>query len=116
MLKSVEMVIKGNFPSSEVTPEQILFWNAFRADMKRTLKGKIKRIELTRNHFEMFGFFETNSGAIYFISTGDLRWFAKTHGMLIRTAKDFKDYTGEGNNAIMFDEDFEQNLLAYANK
>lgn len=82
--------------------------------MKRVLKGKIKRLELNRNHFEMYGFFETNSGKIYYVSTGDLRWFAKRLGMLIRTAKDFKDFTGGTNCTIMFDEHFEENLLKYA--
>jgi len=100
--------------SSGVTDEQIAFWKVFRADMRRILKGKIKRIELIKNHFEMFGFFETNSGKIYFFDTGDLRWAAKQYGMLIRTAKDFTDWTGGSNNTIMFDEQFKENLLKYA--
>jgi hypothetical protein len=113
-LKSIRMIQDNNFPSScSMTPEQKAFYSAFRADMKRITKGKVKRLELHSNHFDMYGFFETNSGAIYYISTGDLRWFAKSHGMLIRTAKSFEDYTGGQNCTIKFDKAFEANLMKY---
>ena len=117
MLPSIRMINYTYFESSSgVTQEQVAFWNAFRSDMKRILKGKIKRLKLEKNHFEMFGFFEANTGVIWYISTGDLRWAAKKYGMLIRTAKDFKDFTGGPNYTIMFDEHFEENLLQYVDK
>jgi len=41
-----------------------------------------------------------------------LRFFAKHYGMVVRTAKDFKDYTGGPNMTVKYDGQFIDNLLA----
>lgn len=44
-------------------------------------------------------------------NTGDLRGMAQQYGMLLRTARDFKDYTGGSNRSIKYDEQFAENLM-----
>ena len=112
MLPSVRMINYVDFESSTGdTDQQVTFRRLFKADMRRILKGKITRLELNKNHFEMYGFFETFQGKTFYINTGDLRWFAKQSGMLIRTARDFRDFTGGSNITVMYDENFADNLL-----
>ena len=116
MLPSSRMINYVDFESSTGdTDQQRTFRRLFQADMRKILKGKITRIELNRNHFEMYGFFETTTGKIFYINTGDLRWSAKQMGMLIRTAKDFRDFTGGPNMTVMYDENFADSLLKIIN-
>ena len=116
MLPSSRMINYVDFESSTGdTDQQRTFRRLFQADMRKILKGKITRIELNRNHFEMYGFFETTTGKIFYINTGDLRWSAKQMGMLIRTAKDFRDFTGGSNMTVMYDENFADSLLKIIN-
>lgn len=116
MLPSVQMINYVEFESScGDTEQQMTFRRLFKADMQKILKNKITRLELNKNHFEMYGFFETTTGKIFYINTGDLRWSAKQYGMLIRPAKDFRDYTGGSNMTVMYDENFADNLLKIIN-
>ena len=116
MLPSSRMINYVDFESSiGDTDQQRTFRRLFQADMRKILKGKITRIELNKNHFEMYGFFETTTGKIFYINTGDLRWSAKQMGMLIRTAKDFRDFTGGSNMTVMYDENFADSLLKIIN-
>ena len=84
--------------------------------MKKILKDKIKRIEFHKGHFDVYGFFEMNDGRIWYFSTGDLRWAAQQLGMLLRTAKDFQDWTGGPNHSIQFDDRFVDTLLSMIDK
>lgn len=116
LLPSVRMINYVEFESSTGdTNQQREFRRLFKTDIHRILKGKTKRIELNKNHFEMYGFFETLDGKTFYFNTGDLRWFAKQSGMLIRTAKDFQDFTGGSNMEIIYDENFADNLLKIIN-
>jgi len=116
MLPSVRMINYVDFESSTGdTDQQITFRRLFKADMRKILKDKATRIELNKNHFEMYGFFETTTGKIFYINTGDLRWSAKQMGMLIRAAKDFRDFTGGSNMTVMYDENFADSLLKIIN-
>ena len=70
---------------------------------------KLIQFKASNNHFYISGFFElenkeSSNKQIYYFSIEDLR-FNST--FLIRTAKDFKDYTG-GNNCYLLLKDFEQ--------
>ena len=56
-------------------------------------------------------FFKLNNDRIYYFSLSDLRW--SKDSLLIRTAKDFKDYTGGSNNNITLNEDFVNNFLNF---
>jgi len=57
-------------------------------------------IKFLNGHYYFSGFATKNNKAIYF-SISDVRHFPPTGGgadLLIRTAKDYKDYTGGSNN------------------
>ena len=57
-------------------------------------------IKFLNGHYYFSGFATKNSKIIYF-SISDVRHFPPTGGgadLLIRTAKDYKDYTGGSNN------------------
>ena len=57
-------------------------------------------IKFLNGHYYFSGFATKNNKAIYF-SIPDVRHFPPTGGaadLLIRTAKDYKDYTGGSNN------------------
>jgi hypothetical protein len=64
----------------------------------------IENVKLSAGFFHMSGFFtRKRDNQVMYISIGDVRHgFAGT--MLIRTAKDYKDYTGGSNNFIALEE------------
>lgn len=98
--------------SSGRTSQYLEFHRTFKREFKKLLQPYTKKIDISKpNHFDLSGFFELNSGDIYYISVGDLRW--SKDNMLIRTAKDFKDYTGGSNGFISLNSDFESNLQNY---
>lgn len=91
--------------------EQNKTYSMFKRGFKGYLQNYFKLIQFkaSNNHFYISGFFElenkeSSNKQIYYFSIEDLR-FNST--FLIRTAKDFKDYTG-GNNCYLLLKDFEQ--------
>lgn len=94
------------------TPQYLQFHRTFKREFKKLLAPYTKRIEISKpNHFDVSGFFEMDDGRIYYISLGDLRW--NKDSLLIRTAKDFKDYTGGHNNFIRLDDGFAEELFSF---
>jgi hypothetical protein len=79
------------------------------ADMKRVLGRYINDFEMHKGHFYAYGFFRTISGYTYYFALSDVRFFSAKH-LLIRTAKNFDDFTGGQNQYIALDENFENNL------
>ena len=69
--------------------------------VRRALKqADFTDIKFSNGYYYFSGFATKNNKAIYF-SISDVRHFPPTGGdadLLIRTAKDYKDYTGGGNN------------------
>ena len=112
-MKKVLKAIKQEFISSSQKTEQYKnFHRLFSREFKKFLKPYCKEILIHKtNHFDISGFFKLNNEEIYYFSISDLRW--SKDKMLIRTAKDFKDYTGGSNNFIALNENFEENLLRY---
>ena len=102
-----------NFESSGGrTPQYLEFHRTFKREFTNLLKPLTKEISISKpNHFDLTGFFKLNDDRIYYFSIGDLRW--NKWSMLIRTAKDFKDYTGGSNNKISIDSDFVNRLLEF---
>ncbi|MDP2907075.1 MAG: hypothetical protein Q8O03_03985 [Nanoarchaeota archaeon] len=100
-----------NFESScSRTPQYLEFHRVFKKEFTTLLKPHAQEIQFSKpNHFDVTGFFKTNKELIYYFSIGDLRWSKES--MLIRTAKDFKDYTGGSNGSIRLDGNFTDNLL-----
>lgn len=85
-------------------------FNEFFEDFKKSFTYQLKRvgatnIQFSKGHFELSGFFTANEQAHYF-SLSDVRHdFHQTNWrgqiqLLMRTAKDYKDYTGGANTYV----------------
>jgi hypothetical protein len=84
--------------------------------LKKVLKPYIKDQSFNNGHFYFSGFIKTIHDQVFYISISDVRYF-KEGKILIRTAKNFKDYTGGSNNYISYlSDDFEYKLLSYINR
>lgn len=105
--------IKQEFiSSSERTGQYLNFHKLFKGEFKKLLKPYCKEILIHKpNHFDISGFFKLNNEEIYYFSISDLR--CSKDNMLIRTAKDFKDYTGGSNDFIPLNDNFKGNLFRY---
>ena len=76
-------------------------YSAEKSIVRKALKqANFTDIKFLNGHYYFSGFATKNNKAIYF-SISDVRHFLPTGGgadLLIRTAKDYKDYTGGSNN------------------
>ena len=98
--------------SSSRTPQYLEFHKVFKKELSAVLKLHVKRVEFSKpNHFDVSGFFELLNGKIYYFSLSDLR--LDKGNILIRTATDFKDYSGGSNNFLKLDKDFIMSLFNY---
>lgn len=97
----------SNFESSStLTPEFKKFFTEFKKEIKKELsKVGATEFELTRGHFYCSGFFKAFSGQLYYISLSDVRHDFLDPTMLIRTAKNNKDFSGGSNNYIRIETD-----------
>jgi hypothetical protein len=121
-LRFIEDVKQPFESSSGKTPQFMEFCRRFRSDFTAFLRSiGATDIEIDVGHFELYGFFTippqhtperegfSDSYTVeqtWYFDTGDLRWSAKQLGMLVRTAKDHKDFTGGRNNEIMYTDEF----------
>lgn len=101
------------FVSSCFKTRQYLTWHElFKKEFKKFLIEKgASKIDIGKsNHFDMNGFFTSKRGQIYYFSISDLRWSKNT--MLLRTAKNYKDYTGGSNCSVSLEsaEQFENDF------
>ena len=112
---------KGFESSSGLTDEFDGFSRMFAREMKAFLSKEFGAydIQLKRGHFDIYGFFtipthrvparegwsESETPAqVWYVSTGDVRFgMPKQYGLLIRTARDYKDFTGGPNRAARLD-------------
>jgi len=84
--------------------------------LKKVLNPYIKDQAFNNGHFYFSGFIKTIHDQVFYISISDVRYF-KEGNILIRTAKDFKDYTGGSNSYISYlSDDFEYKLLSFINR
>jgi len=97
----MEKLIKAtqeNFESScNKTPQYLKWHKLFKREFTKFLTGTgATKIEISKpNHFDASGFFTAKSGQIYYFSIFDLRNSKDT--MIIRTAENYKNYTGGSN-------------------
>ena len=87
------------FESSIIKTEQFKkFSKDFLSDIKKTMEG-YKLVNKNVGHFYISGFLKKDEKYVYF-STSDVRFFRNEwyNNILIRTAKNDKDYTGGSNN------------------
>jgi len=95
MEESTQLFKAGFQSSTGLTPEFNAFYKLFKQEFTALVKPYVKNITYHRGHFELYGFLTTNSGKIYYFKVGDVRWW---NYFLIRTAKNYQDYTGGVNN------------------
>ena len=100
MQKLLSETQKSFESSSSRTPEYMAWHKLFRKEFGKFLKnnGAIDFLLSKPNHFDASGFFTMANNQIYYFRVEDLRW--SKDNMLIRTAKNFKDYTGGMNRFV----------------
>lgn len=96
--------------SSSKTPQYLLFHKLFKREFTKELtKLGCKAISVHKpNHFDVSGFFTDPNDQVWYFSLSDLRW--SKDKLLIRTAKNYTDFTGGGNQYISFDNEFLHHL------
>jgi len=96
------------------------FFNSFKRSFKRELnKINAKDLEMSKGHFYLSGFFTVQEQVIYF-SISDVRGCLQTNWkglpeMLIRKAKDYKDYTGGSNRYVAIEPNMSREILRVCN-
>jgi len=88
---------RKNYSGSDLSQE---FKSFFRKEKNRLTKILTEKgctnIDLSYGFYYFSGFFTAPSGQVYYISCSDVRHF-EYEELLIRTAKDYKDFTGGTN-------------------
>jgi hypothetical protein len=86
--------------------ESIKAYSKEKSIVKKALRNAgFENIKVSNGYYYFSGFATKNNQSIYF-SISDVRHFPSTGGgadLLIRTAKDYKDYTGGSNNYSSLD-------------
>jgi len=105
--KGIEKWVNNNFYSSSGLTDE---FSSFSKDFKKYLKsiaGIDYDLYFSRGHFDCSGFFKNKKTEkfVYF-SISDVRYFKNAwyDDVLVRTAKDEKDYTGGQNNSCQLTE------------
>lgn len=111
MKRFIKSIKNTDFGSgTRTTPEFDRFFRQTRNDFKKSLSDIATGIELHKGHFYFSGFLtRISDGQVIYFSISDVRYFPNT-GLLIRTAKDYRDYTGGSNHNVVIDENFEKSL------
>ena len=99
MNKFIGMVSQGVESSSTSTPQ----WEAISREFKKEFSREILSVDgrkpkFSVGHFYISGFF-TKDKQVYYFSISDVRYFGVSR-LLIRTAKEYNDFTGGSNNEI----------------
>jgi len=100
MKKALAATQKDFESASYRTPEYLAWHRLFKREFTKFLAGKgATNIQIGKpNHFDMSGFFTLCNQPWYF-RIEDIRW--SKDSMLIRTARDYKDFTGGRNQSIL---------------
>ena len=84
--------------------ESIKAYSKQKSTVKKALKNAgFENIKISNGYYYFSGFATKNEKVIYF-SISDVRHFPEDK-VLIRTAKDYKDYTGGGNTYAQLEND-----------
>jgi hypothetical protein len=62
------------------------------------------QIEMSRQFYYFFGFFTAPNGQVYYFSISDIRHFHYKGELLVRTARDYKDFSGGQNQYIQIED------------
>lgn len=97
MQKTLKLLSQGFESSSQTTPEFVKYATTFKREVKaRLAEIGAELLDFNRGHFYVSGFFKKGE-QVYYFSQSDVRWFSGD-GILVRTAKHTKDYSGGANN------------------
>jgi len=97
--------------SSSKTPQFIDFARKFRSELKKELKKQdAENFKISVGHFYISGFF-TLKGQIFYFSLSDVRGSIMGNKLLIRTATDYKDYTGGSNHFFEINSKLANNIV-----
>lgn len=110
-----------HFSSGTTNSEEFhIFFDKFKKSFTRELrKIKATKIEFNKGHFYLYGFFTVQGQVIYF-SISDVRSFQVTDWrgipqMLVRTAKDYKDFSGGHNRYVTIEPNMSKEILRVCN-
>ena len=109
-MRSTYLKLKAGFVSSSQTTEEFKdFFKVFKREFSKELRSiGATNLKFSRGHFDVSGFFTVNEKIFYF-SLSDVRGFeyglrsnpySNMNQLLYRTAKDYKDFTGGGNQYV----------------
>jgi hypothetical protein len=101
MQETLIQIKRGFKSSNRKTDEFKAFCRTFRSELRKLLKPHAKEIKFNIGHFYISGFIQLNDDRIFYFNTGDLR-FSTHHSLMLRTAEDFKDYTGGFNQFVEY--------------
>jgi len=120
MNKSIGMLRNGFESSSDTTPKFKTFYSTFKSEFTKELKSKgATDIKFSRGHFYVSGFCTIN-GQVWYFSLSDVRGMeyglamnpsSCMNKLLYRTAKDYKDYTGGGNQYATIETGMAENMF-----
>lgn len=95
--------IMGNYSGSDLSEDFKKFFHKERKRITKILLNKgCTDIKIEYGFYYFSGFFTSPSGQVYYFSCSDVRHFPYTQ-LLIRTAKNYKDYTGGANQYCRVD-------------
>jgi len=105
--QGIKQWIGYTFESSTGPTEEFLqFTRDFKEALNKQIKDKFELVSFDRGHFYISGFLQNKiTNKMVYFSSGDVRFFKDNWyvNLLIRTAKDNKDYTGGSNNETTFE-------------
>jgi len=94
---------------SKIAPDFNSYANKLKTKIKEHIKNTgIELVSFEKNYYYVSGFLKKNNEFVYF-STSDYRNIFKNDKILIRTAKNKKDFTGGRNNFTSIN-DFGNNI------
>ena len=98
-----QRIKEGFESSSRKTPEFNRFARLFKQAIKQELMETARDIVFSVGHFYISGFFTVGrTGQIYYFSISDVRDYINPQ-LLVRTAEDYKDYTGGHNQYVQLE-------------
>lgn len=102
MQKTIFLLNQGFESSSEKTPEFKAFTRVFKTEFQKVLSRLgCSQLKFSIGHFYVSGFFNSSNGTIWYFSLSDVRsmnrMYQDQQKLLIRTARDRKDYVGGPN-------------------
>lgn len=92
--------MRKNYSGSDLGQDFKEFFRKEKNRLSKILKEKgCTKIEMNYGFYYFSGFFTAPSGQVYYFSCSDIRHWGYER-LLIRTAKDYKDFSGGSNQYV----------------